>query len=331
MLTAKTAPPRLLLSVLILLAAPQCPAQESAGPPRNPRPGTYSVTIPCGGFDRTYLVHVPKGFSPEKRLPLVIMLHGGGGTGRGALEETGWDTKADREGFLAAFPDALARDPSKRSSFVGNPQLWNDGSFRFFPDGSGPDDVAFIAAVIDDLQSRYPVDRKRIYLTGFSNGASMCFLAAASLPTRIAAAAPASGAWWRPQTRLERPVPLCYITGDSDPLNPLAGGRLTTAAGRQMGLFDTPKPPVLDSVTAWAEAVGCPGEPASTIEKDGVITRTYGPGRGGAEVLFITVGGMGHNWAGGLSHLPESVVGKRSNKLNATNVIWEFFARHPLP
>ena len=71
---------------------------------------------------------------------MVIMLHGGGGTGRAAATETGWAVKADQAGFLAVFPEALARDPAKPSSFAGNPQLWNDGSDRFYSGQKAPDE-----------------------------------------------------------------------------------------------------------------------------------------------------------------------------------------------
>lgn len=55
---------------------------------------------------------------------------------------------------------------------------------------------------------------------------------------------------------------------------------------------------------------------------------TYGPGRDGAEVIYVTVQGLGHTWPGGKSLLPESMVGKRSDKLKATDAIWEFFEKH---
>ena len=84
-------------------------------------------------MDRRYTVHVPPGYDGQQTVPVVIMLHGGGGTGRAAATETGWGAKADQAGFLAVFPEALARDPAKPSSFAGNPQLWNDGSDRFYP------------------------------------------------------------------------------------------------------------------------------------------------------------------------------------------------------
>ena len=42
----------------------------------------------------------------------------------------------------------------------------------------------------------------------------------------------------------------------------------------------------------------------------------------------MTLQGLGHTWPGGKSLLPESMVGKRSDKLKATDAIWEFFEKH---
>lgn len=53
------------------------------------------------------------------------------------------------------------------------------------------------------------------------------------------------------------------------------------------------------------------------------------PGRDGGEVVYVTFEGLGHAWAGGKSLLPEFMVGRRSGKINATDVIWDFFQRNP--
>ena len=237
--------------------------------------------------------------------------------------------KADQAGFLAVFPEALARDPAKPSSFAGNPQLWNDGSDRFYSGQKAPDDVAFLNAMLDDLFARFAVDRARIFVTGFSNGASMTFRIGAEASKRIAAIAPVAGACWIEPGKLERPVPMCYITGTADPLNLIEGGVPKLAFGGSDKVRSKPKPPVRDSILKWAKAVGCPETPASTSDANGVRTETYGPGRDGAEVVYITVEELGHTWAGGKSLLPEFMVGKRSDKINATETIWDFFQKHP--
>jgi polyhydroxybutyrate depolymerase len=292
--------------------------------------GESHFSIGVGDLDRHYTVHAPPGYTGKTPIPVVIMLHGGGGTARAAIWETRWTEKADEVGFLAVFPDAMPPDPARPSSFARNPQLWNDGSDRFYPGQKAVDDVGFIEAIMDDLSARFMVNERRIFITGFSNGASMSFLVGARLSNRIAAIAPVAGANWLNPVVLERPVPLLYITGNADPLNPVEGGVPRLAIGATHKSLAKRKPPVRESISKWAKALGCPVVPASVTELDGVRTETYGPGRGGAEVIYITVDGLGHMWPGGRSLLPEFMVGKRSDKINGTDVIWEFFKTHAL-
>jgi len=291
-------------------------------------PGDHAYVITSGGLARHYTVHVPPGYDGKSPRPVVIMLHGGGGTGRAAAEETGWGALADREGFLAVFPDALPRDPAKPGSFARNPQLWNDGSGRFYAGSQAPDDVAFLNAVLDDLLAKFAVDGQRLFVTGFSNGASMTFHFGAAA-ARIAAIAPVAGTCWLAPLKLARPVSMCYLTGTADPLNRLEGG-VPQLAGASDKVRSQAKPPVRDSIQKWAQALGCPATPAGTSETNGVRTATYGPGRDGAEVVWVTIANQGHTWAGHKSLLPEFMVGKTTDKLDATAFIWEFFKHHPL-
>lgn len=292
--------------------------------------GTHVFRLPVNGVQRSYTVYVPRDYKARQALPLVIMLHGGGGTAKAAMEETGWAGKAEKEGFLAVFPEAMARDPSQKSSFVRNPQLWNDGSDRFYSGQQVIDDVAFINALLDDVFSRFAVERDRVYITGFSNGASMSFLAGAKLSKRIAAIAPVAGACWLDEVVLEHPVSMYYMTGLEDPLNIIEGGVPRLLSGESDRVRGKAKPPVRDSINKWLLALGCPTRPASISETNGVHIETYGPGRANAEVVYVTVEGLGHTWAGGRSLLPESWVGRTMDRINATDAIWEFFAGHKM-
>ncbi|MCX7007146.1 MAG: alpha/beta hydrolase-fold protein [Kiritimatiellaeota bacterium] len=295
-------------------------------------PGKHDYTLKVGEWTRRYTVQVPSNYDGKKPLPVVIMLHGGGGTSKGAAEETGWDAKADKENFLAVLPNALARDPEKPGSFSKNPQLWNDGSERFFVLQKAPDDVAFLNAMLDELCAKFSVDERRIFVAGFSNGASMTFRFGAAAAQRIAAIAPGAGACWPEPLTVARPVSMCYLTGKTDPLNLLDGGTPKMAFGastREMRA--KPKPPVRDSILKWAKAIGCPMTAAKINEANGVRIETFGPGRENSEIVFVTVADQGHTWAGGKSLLPESWVGKRTDKLNATDFIWDFFKNHPAP
>ena len=302
-----------------------CLAGESRSRGTSLEPGRHTLRLTVDGLERTCIVHVPHSYNSRARLPMVVMLHGGGGTAKAAIWETGWTEKADKEGFLAVFPNALSRDPSRRSSFAKNPQLWNDGSGRFYPGHKAVDDIHFLTALLDDLATRFLVDKRRVFVTGFSNGASMSFLVGAQLSNRIAAIAPVAGACWFEPAMLKRPVPMLYITGKADPLNLIEGGVPKLASGISDRVRGKPKPPVRESILKWAKALDCPMTPATVSDMNGVRTETYGPGRNGAEIVYISIDDLGHTWAGGRSLLPESLVGRTSNRINATDVIWDFF------
>jgi polyhydroxybutyrate depolymerase len=289
--------------------------------------GDHAFTIKIGDAKRRYTVHVPPHYSGKTPRPVVVMLHGGGGTSKAAETETGWNVKADEASFLVVFPNAMPPDPTRPSSFARNPQLWNDGSERFSAGQNTVDDVAFINTMLDGLSNAFNVDARRVFITGFSNGASMAFRVGAELSRRVAAIAPVVGACWLEPLKLEWPVPMCYITGTADPLNLIEGGipKLLTGGGDRVRA--KPKPPVRDSILKWAKALGCPALPKDASETNGVRIETYGPGNGETEVIYITVAGLGHTWAGGKNLLPEFLVGKRSNKINATDVIWNFFQK----
>jgi polyhydroxybutyrate depolymerase len=287
--------------------------------------GDRRFKIQVGQRMRRCMVHLPSGCEVRTGLPAVIMLHGGGSTGRATALETGWSRLADRAGFLAVFPDALPRDPTRPSSFPANPQLWNDGSSRYYAHREEPDDIGLLDALLDELTERFAVDPRRVFVTGFSNGASMAFRAGAELSERIAAIAPVAGTCWLSEIELRRPVSLCYITGTADPLNPLDGGSTKIIFGGNEAIRSKPKPPVREAIHQWAAANQCPVGAVTTNEADGVCTEVFGPGRDGTNVLYVTVAGLGHVWPGGRSPLPESIVGKSSDKLQATEFIWNFF------
>ena len=280
--------------------------------------------------DRECVLHAPPAYDQSKPIPLVIMLHGFGGTALSALRETGWSAKADQETFIIAYPEATRPDNSRPPNFRKNPQAWNDGSGRFHAAERKIDDVEFIDALINQIGMKYKLDSQRIFITGFSNGASMTFRLGAELSQPIAAIAPVAGTCWMKEANPRHSFSLCYITGLADTLNPIEGGYPKLAlGGKEQG--GQAKPAVLTFIDRWGKALNCPGQPQVDETAKGVRKRVYGPGRQGAEIMFITVEGLGHNWAGGVGQAPSILVGKSSDKLHATDTVWDFFRSHPAP
>jgi polyhydroxybutyrate depolymerase len=316
-----------LVAALLTLAAFAATSPEPTYRPVA-APGDHNESIDVGAgaakTTRTFLVHVPPGFDGKSRMPVVFMLHGAGGSGAGAGPQTGWVAKSDREGFIAVFPDGTPLRPTQQARFTGNPRVWNDGSGHGAANMGNANDLGFISAMIDYLESRYSADPDRIYCTGFSNGASMTFSVGLNLSSRVAAVAPVSGHLWYTGKQLAHPVPLLFIVGTADPLNPVAGGNVKLPWGNTRY-----HPPINDSLKEWERMLGCGPQVTTSRARNGVDEIAYDQCAKGGEVVYYTVKGLGHVWPGGQNRLPDKWVGKPSNDLNATDIIWEFFKEHP--
>ena len=196
------------------------------------RSQTTTEQIEVAGVPRTFIVHMPpQASNGTEKMPVVFMFHGGGGRADVAMKDTGWDRLADREGFIAVFPNGTREDMNREASFTDNQQTWNDGSPRISSLGAiqrNSADIQFVRSMIEWLVQNKNADPNRIYATGFSNGASMSARIAHELNDMVAAVAVVSGAdWngWQDGYTGNRAMPIMFMTGDSDPLNPLAGGR----------------------------------------------------------------------------------------------------------
>jgi polyhydroxybutyrate depolymerase len=316
------------ISLILLVSLSGCAGVTHNGQTefKTMTPGDHSFAIKVEDSERFYIVHVPPNYSPSKEWPVVVMFHGGGGTAEYAMEETRWNTKADQEGFLAVFPEGTRPDPFQPARFYGNPQSWNDGSERQSVGAveRNAADVQFVSVMLSDIEARLNVDESRIYATGFSNGASMTFRVARELSTVFAAAAPVAGGDWLVNEVPKRSVPLLYMTGTADPLNPLDGGEIHIGKIT----FGT-KAPVQEMIGNWLKIDGCSEDGRVVYDKDGANGVAYSPAGMPAEVVLYTIEGHGHYWPGGPTDLPESIAGNNTAKLNATDIIWDFFSEHP--
>jgi len=278
------------------------------------------------GAPRRYWVHVPESAPPRGGWPLVVVFHGGGGTALNTRLNTGWDVRAETENFVVAFGEGTRPDPGSPPAFAGNGQTWNDGSGRQAIGAieRGEDDLNYLRALLEDLQWRLPINPERIHATGFSNGAGMTFHAARALSGRFASVAPVSGTdAGSVPPELSAPMSLLYMTGTSDPLNPVEGG--------EVFLFNTPlgiKPPVDEQVERWRTALDCPQQ-AVEIEPGvpEVDAERFAPCAGGTRVELWLLQGHGHHWPGGLLEpaLGPSILGPDTADIDATGVIWSFF------
>jgi polyhydroxybutyrate depolymerase len=279
-----------------------------------PGPGTMELTLQSGGSERTFLLHVPSTAGPSGGLPVVLLFHGRYGTAAGLEEQTGFSAIADREGFVAVYPQ-------------GEGRRWSDGR-----QGEDWKDIAFVCAILDTLDSFCRYDGSRVFASGMSNGAFFCGYLAENRPDLVCAVAPVAGGLadpWPGTFSPAEPVSVLMINGTSDPLVPYEGGEV----GYENGTRDQGSClPAEEAAAAWAFAAGCPGPPVWTglddvDPGDGCTcsSLSWAPGAGDARVELIRVEGGGHTWPGLDDPLGERLVGLTCRDFAAPEVIWEFF------
>jgi polyhydroxybutyrate depolymerase len=270
------------------------------------------VTLRVDGRTRRAVMIAPADTEPA---PVVMLLHGSGGSGEWAVNETRWDEKAAAEGILLLAPDATRPEPDSPPRFYTNPAVWNDGSGRLPANRvAHVDDVGFLGRLIDEVARRRSIDPARIFVTGFSNGAGMTFRLARELAGGIAAIAPIAG-YDSGGPKPVRRVPTLFMIGTSDPLLPVAGGVVNTPwADRQE------RRPIRDMLARWASDNGLSSQPTESGDEDGVSRERWG---NGLEAWFIA--GLGHHWPGGRAGLNRRIAGPPSNAVDATAAVWEFF------
>ena len=267
-------------------------------------------SLEAGGRERTYIVHRPADLALGKPAPLVIVLHGGFGSGSQAESAYGWDAEADRKGFVVVYPDGIRR-------------AWNaGGTCCGLPNRDNVDDVAFLTQLIKTVSRSENIDSKHIYLTGMSNGAAMAYRYACEGSVPIAAIGPVSGSLAYACAR-PRAVSVMEIHGLDDRNIPFTGGHGEKAATDVQWLG------VERTLAPFRKANHCGRADA---RQAGVVRTTIWRCASGREVVLIAVAQAGHQWPGASPQRGFLAMLLRldppSTALDATDVLWAFFARH---
>ena len=281
---------------------------ENAGP-ATPGRGTVSRTR------RQYIIHIPPRYDPSTPTALVIVLHGGGGNAESAIRMTGMSRKADEETFVAVYPQGTGRLKNRLLT-------WNAGVCCGYAVDHNVDDIQFLAALIDHLSQEYRLDPRRIYLTGFSNGAMMAYRAGCELSEKLAAISPVSGSLLVENCAPGAPPSVVIFHGTADQHVLYGGGEPVEQTDSHYRV----DPSVADTAAFWARANSCSPTP-SQVQEPGVIEQTFGGCASGTEVSVYTIVGQGHAWPGGEKARPQA--DKPSQAISATDTMWKFFALHP--
>jgi polyhydroxybutyrate depolymerase len=279
--------------LLVLLAGSLTACKEEAQ--QTVPAGSSRHLLTVDGRSREYRVFRPD--SLPAKAPLVLMLHGGFGSAEQAERAYGWDELAQREHVLIAYPDGVDRAWNVGGDCCGNPGR------------TGVDDVAFIKAVVAQIIELVPIDAARVYATGMSNGAMMSYRLACDTKL-FAAIAPVAGTVLG-SCESTAPISVLHIHGLADPRVPFDGSK-----GQGVGQIDGP--PVPDIIARARANAACAPPVESTVD---TVTTSIATCPDARAVELITIAGAGHEWPGSTR--------TRSTPLDATQVIWQFFAAHP--
>jgi poly(hydroxyalkanoate) depolymerase family esterase len=226
----------------------------------------------------------------DTALALVVLLHGGTQSVADFAAATRMNDLADRLGFIAVYPEQ-----SRSANPMG---YWN--WFRPADQTRDAGEPSLIAGITGQAMEAHPVDPERVYLAGFSAGAAMAAVMAATHPDLYAAvgvhsglphgcahnlasalAAMRGGGTVNP---VVRPVPLIVFHGDRDrvvaPVN--AARVIDQAPGSRLG----------PRTSSRGTAPGGRAYTRTTIQADGVVLEQW------------IVHGSGHAWSGGSAARP---------------------------
>lgn len=177
--------------------------------------GAKRYTMEYQGYTRIWYEYVPEGVKAEGRpVPLVVNMHGRGGSAESFMDLSGLNRVAEERNFIAVFPESSIYQ--QRPGGLTNVLRWN-GTYG----GESFDDVGFILKVIQEVKSRYAIDEKRIYACGQSSGGAMTSELALKAPQVFTAVSPWS-ALKHPDSlsalpdKLQPAVPFLFLLGEND-------------------------------------------------------------------------------------------------------------------
>jgi len=268
------------------------------------KPGNTTVMIQSGGVARSYILHVPSKYDGKTRLPLVVDMHGKGGTGQGQMSGSGWLAKADAVGIVMIYPDGLYN--SWNAGPAGCPILMcccepaQDHNI---------DDAGFLRAAVTKTAQDGCIDLKRVYASGLSNGGIMSQWLACDVADMFAAVAPASGPNMI-DCKPSRPITVVNFRGKLDTLVPYNGG-MTVAGGHVW-------PSAMADFAKWSGLDQCTDAPVPMPTHP--LCQVSSKCAGGTEVILCSPN-AGHVIYGEAA----------AQMVGVPDVAWEVFQRYTLP
>ncbi len=290
----------------------QAASQAEAGGPTVPTaPGTHHLTLPWQGEARSWLLHVPPGFQPDRPAAVVYFFHGGGGNMEHSADDKlyGQVSASNRRGHLVVFPNGHGRLKS------GKLATWNAGNCCGAARDDGIDDVGFVRAIHAELSKRFKIDPQKVFAAGMSNGGMMSHRLACDASDLFTAITAVAGTDNTRDCKPTRPVSVLHIHARDDERVLFDGG--AGEPSKQVTDFTS----VPESTSRWVKRNGCQATPRTALEAPGAKCVVHDGCQGGSQVRLCVTDTGGHSWSGG-----GKVLGKRgSQALSATAEMEKFF------
>lgn len=258
------------------------------------KPGETNHTLMIDNMPRTFILHVPTGYS-GKPMPFVIDFHPLGTNSAFQRSMSGYLQLADSEGFIVAWPQGIQN-------------VWNVGPCC--TQSRDIHDVEFAREIVKEVSSQVCVDPKRVYATGYSMGGGMSHYLACHAADVFATVAPAAFDLLEensPDCKPARPISVISFRGTSDFIAPYNGG-VSTPPTTGYVLPDIHFLGAQATFKRWAELNGCMGDPTDSSPG----CKTYMPCKDGVEVTLCVKQGGGHDEGD-------------------ANLGWATMKKHPMP
>lgn len=226
----------------------------------NASPTYFRRNVTWGSDNRSYLISIPaKGRVAP--FPILITLHGGGGTGSHMVAKTKYRNLSRSDDVIAIFPDGLNN-------------RWNDGRIRNNI-SANTDDVGFLLSIIDHAVGSLGGDANKVFVVGHSNGAMMTLRLSCEAGSRLAGIGVIAGSFptlVAPTCNPNKPLSAMFINGTADPSILYQGGCVGGSAKTDQNgnCLIGSTVPVEQTVNFFRQINHCPGSPQTWSLKDKV-------------------------------------------------------------